>query len=64
MSFKYMPKGDNEQTTVFGLVFEKGKAVKVEDQNAAAKLRNNDEFEEVDGRTKAARKKKPDDDEG
>lgn len=57
MAFKYMPAGDNKSTTVFGIAFERGKPVKVEDPHAVAKLRNNSEFEEVDGRTKAARKR-------
>lgn len=55
MAFKYV--GDNEVVKVFGLTFEKGKVVKVEDPRAIGKLKNNSEFEEVDGRTKAAKKK-------
>lgn len=56
MAFKYIPKGDNDETTCFGITFPKGQAVKVENEKVSAKLRNNGEFQEVDGRTKAAKK--------
>jgi len=45
MKFKYT--GDQKEMPLRGIVFEKGKAVEVEDEAFAARLRNLDYFTEV-----------------
>lgn len=55
MRFRFVGNGDNDpaKVTLRGITFAKGKAVSVDDEALAAKLRANSHFEVAKGRPSA-----------